>query len=147
MDFDLGKETFELLLNSLKDNKTVHLNIIWSTMGLQLAAIGWLVTSENAREYLAMNKKIIRFLLLAVVFLFFAHILMIIDTFTASERLAKAITENAFYTKFINNQETFKLYSLNGLTVLVRLSFTTILYIVLAFLIVSAGKYPKKTGN
>ncbi|ELP56176.1 hypothetical protein O53_777 [Microcystis aeruginosa TAIHU98] len=37
-----------------------------------------------------MNKKIIRFLLLAVVFLFFAHILMIIDTFTASERLAKA---------------------------------------------------------
>jgi hypothetical protein len=72
---------------------------------------------------------------------------MIIDTFTASERLAKAITENAFYTKFINNQETFKLYSLNGLTVLARVSFTTILYIVLAFLIVSAGKYPKKTGN
>ena len=62
MNCDPGKEIFDLLLNSLKDNKTVHLNIIWSTMGLQLGAIGWLVTSENAREYLAMNKKIIRLL-------------------------------------------------------------------------------------
>jgi hypothetical protein len=85
-------------------------------MGLQLAAIGWLITSENARAYLAMNKKIIRFLLLAVVFLFVAHIFMIIDTVTASERLAKAITENAFYTKFINNEETwfFRTYNVEN---------------------------------
>jgi hypothetical protein len=40
--------------------------------------------------------------------------------------------------------ETFKLYSLNRLTVSVRVLFTTILYLTLAFLIVSAGKYPKK---
>ena len=38
-----AKEVFDLLLTSLKDNKSVHLNIIWTTMSLQIAAIGWLV--------------------------------------------------------------------------------------------------------
>lgn len=142
----LGKETFDLLLNSLKENRSAHLYIIWTTMSLQLGAIGWLVTSENARAYLAKNKKIIWFLLTAIGFLVFAHISMIIDGFKVSEELVKAIEKNSFYSECINKEEKiFELYKLKSSSVLLRGIFTTTLFGVLAFFIVSVREDFKKT--
>ncbi len=113
-------------------------------MSLQLGAIGWLVTSENAQAYLAKNKKIIWFLLTAIGFLVFAHISMIIDGFKVSEELVEAIEKNSFYSECIKEQKIFELYKLKSSSVLLRGIFTTTLFGVLAFFIASVREDFKK---
>jgi hypothetical protein len=139
-----GKEVFDLLLTSLKDNKTVHINIIWSTMGLQIVAIGWLLTSEDAQQYLAKYKEIARLSLFAIGILLFAHIGMVYDGFNVSERLVEAIRGNAFFQEYIKTEQAFSLYRLNMVTVGIRLFFTIILFAILALLIFSTRGYFNK---
>ncbi|MEB3189868.1 MAG: hypothetical protein VKL42_05955 [Snowella sp.] len=142
---DQGKEVFELLLTSLKDNKTVHINIIWSTMGLQIAAIGWLLTSGDTRQYLAKHKKIVWLSLFAIGILLAAHIGMVYDSFYVSEGLVKEIRENVFFLECIEKEKYLSAYRLNGGTVGIRLFFTLILFAVLATLIISTrGDFDKK---
>ena len=140
-----AKEVFDLLLTSLKDNKTIHLHIIWSTMSLQIVAIGWLVTSENARAYLAKNKKVIWFSLLAIVVLLVAHIGMIYESFRVTEGLVNAIRSNAFFQECLKIEQVYSLYSIKLATVLIRLLFTSVLFAILTILITINEGFNKKT--
>lgn len=133
----VGKEAFEFLLGALKDNKSVHLNIIWSTMGFQIAALGWLVTSENARSYLAKHKKIAIAALFAIGILLIGHLSMVINNLKVSQGLVVAIRNNPFFQSCLQTSNILDSYSLNAGTVVIRLLFTIVLFSVLSMLLVS----------
>jgi hypothetical protein len=143
-----GKEIFDLLLNVLKDNKSVHLNIIWSTMGFQIAALGWLLTSTDARAYLEKHRKLVLLFLFVIVTLWVAHIGMIYGTFKESEIVVAEIKRNAFFLGCLEKTEqVFNLYRLNITDVLARLFFTSILFIALLFLVSSVKNIQIKSVN
>ncbi len=127
-----GKEVFDLLLTSLKDNKAVHLNIIWATMSLQIIAIGWLVSSEDALTYIANDKVVI---LLAIVVLLLAHIFMIYQSISVSEDLVNAIRSNVFFQECLKIEQVYSLYNIKKSIALIRLIFTCILFAILFSLI------------
>ncbi len=48
----------ELIINLLEKNFDTHLNIVWASNALLLGAIGWIITSKEARTFLSRSRGI-----------------------------------------------------------------------------------------
>ena len=125
---------FNLLLQALKKNKEIHLNIVWGTLAFQVAAIGWLITSEQARDLFG-SKNTLRIVgTIAVVMLALAHYGMLYDTYDQSEKLVDAMESNEYFQKVLLNERlTFSSFQIDQIKPIVRGIFTLVLFGVLIF--------------
>ena len=75
---------FEELLKALITNREAYLNNFWVTLGFLLAAIGWFLTSESARDYLLNKDTLIKVCSICIGLLFLIHVFVLLYTYSRS---------------------------------------------------------------
>ncbi|MFA0811838.1 hypothetical protein [Microbulbifer epialgicus] len=139
---------FQLLFKALENNKSIHLNIVWATIGLQVAAIGWLISSEQARNFISHAKRLKVASLSTILIIAFAHYFMIFDTVTTSSEVIRAIEENHHFIALSENSPNIlSYYSLNTNKVIARAAFTFILFFYLCVLVCTAKNITKRSSG
>ena len=66
---------FELLRDSLQTAHDAYTGNVWGTLTAVMVAIGWIMTSDNARAFLRSSKSARRTMFLAVVTVWFGHVM------------------------------------------------------------------------
>lgn len=94
---ETAKTTFDLLVDCLGKNKEIHLHIIWGTLALQIAAIGWFLSSGSARSLIAAHRDVRIIGVVIVTLIAVIHFGLLIGTCRESDVLYARITENAYY--------------------------------------------------
>ena len=82
-----------ILVGALKDNHNTYLNNVWSTMGFLMLAIGWVVTSDKARNYWRSSNVARNVSLSAALIIMIFHITILYDIAYESEKL-QALSQN-----------------------------------------------------
>jgi hypothetical protein len=108
----------QLIVDTLKDNYSIFRDNVWKLAGSGLIAVGWIMTSDHARNFL-LEYKSSRFILIGTFIMAgIAHCVvnyrMVIKSQALIERLADKIDRS-----IINNYTiTIGLYILNAIAVL-----------------------------
>lgn len=80
-------EILKILIDASKHVQSVYINNVWATMGSYLVALGWLLTSSEARNYLISNKSLLRNSVIVTIGIFIIHALILIGEHLESQRL------------------------------------------------------------
>ncbi|CAG36781.1 hypothetical protein [Desulfotalea psychrophila] len=130
----------DLIISLLAKNYDTHMNIIWATIGLLLGAIGWIITSREARSYLTSPKlnKIVS--LVVIIAMAIMHYYLLWQTMEYSidlkSELIKVVGENV---DVINTSEFIYLISYYMFSA--RAFVTFILFGFLSFLVIKGEKH------
>jgi hypothetical protein len=85
----LIKESIE----ALKIHLAEYLNTVWKTMAFIMVALGWILSSKDAREFLASHRSIRYSALIVIVLLAIAHFSTLSALYKKSKRTKKALGE------------------------------------------------------
>ncbi|TQV77220.1 hypothetical protein FLL45_04545 [Aliikangiella marina] len=88
-----SSDSHKILIDALKDNHKTYINNVWSTMGFLMLAIGWVVTSDKARNYWQNSHLVRNISLLAVLTIMIFHITILYDISRESGRLMSLFGE------------------------------------------------------
>lgn len=84
-------EDFNLIFKLLEKNYDTHLNIIWSATSLLLIAIGWILTSKEAREYISQDVIAKITAIFSIVITAISHYILLFLTKFTSDALIKKL--------------------------------------------------------
>ena len=84
-------ETIKILIEAAKNLKAAYSHDVWSTLGAYVIAIGWLLTSQDAREYLSQKAYAIPAVMALACATFGLHWLNLIDKWLSAKALAGEI--------------------------------------------------------
>jgi hypothetical protein len=104
-------EILKILIDASKHVQSVYINNVWATMGSYLVALGWLLTSSEARNHFSSNKTLLRNSIIVTIGIFLIHILVLIEGHLESQYLMDEIQNlNKIPEKQLQNLA--KLYSI-----------------------------------
>jgi hypothetical protein len=126
------------VLSLLSKNLDIHLNIVWTSNALLLGAIGWLITSKEARDFIGSNKYVWLSSQITLVLMFFFHVVFLGCTFHYSEELYKLICETEKLELVIKNNVFF--YRIPLKVFILRIFVTSVFFLFL-YLIIFKTKY------
>lgn len=123
----------QLIIDLLAKNFDTHLNIVWASNALLLGAIGWIITSKEARAFLSTSRMTNVGAQWTIALVAFIHYYLLWVTFKNSSDLFSLIKSKV---QFIGEDLFF--YNIPGKVVLLRASVTLVLFLFLFFLVRSA---------
>jgi uncharacterized membrane protein len=124
-----------LLLEQIKENYTRYVDNVWRTIQFLVIAIGWLLTSSNAKETIASSFVVQFFGFVVILALFSGHVFVEIRFFRESQRILARLKKRleCFTTSDIRYwQISFNLVSAN----------TTLVFVLFLFVFVLVLKSP-----
>jgi len=142
-----------LMISLLAKNFDTHMNIIWATIALLLAAIGWVITSLEARRYLAGSwlNKVVSLIVLTTMLLMHYYLLWITQQQSAAlyEGLTELVTKAVitpendgcdliYHSDLIDHIGL--IYHISETMFFTRGSVTLILFLFLGFLVIQGEK-------
>ena len=128
------KDIIDLLITLLERNFDVHMNIIWATVGFLLAAIGWVITSREARAFLSGSEtiRVVSIIMLALIAII--HYSLLVKTLLVSMELTAQLTSLVKEPlKGIVNDNL--VYSISQTALVIRALVTLVLFSLLGFLV------------
>lgn len=132
----MSESSFGLLLECLKKNLEIHLHIIWGTLALQIAAIGWFLSSEAARTFIAEQNGIRAVGMVAIIVIAIIHFCLLYGTYRASEALATRIARNEYYQSLAaDSSATVGFWRIDRVRMVLRGLFTFTLFVSLVYLV------------
>jgi hypothetical protein len=140
-------ETFNLITNLLEKNYDTHLNIIWSATGLLLAAIGWILTSKEAREYITQDAIAKMIVYITIIVMFVIHYFLLLKTQSTSIALSdslKSLLPDESKILITKDLHIF-MYEITDVYLYTRGAVTLFLFLVLISLIFRCNS--RKTGG
>lgn len=117
----------ELLIDASKDNYATFRDNVWKLAGFGLIAIGWIMTSDQARTHLGNHPTSRIILILTFTLAGLAHCLVNYKMYTRSHAIVSRLAESIEKSVFENYQVTIALYVANACAVLCLLIFGIIL--------------------
>ena len=132
----------ELIISLLSKNYDTHMNIVWATIALLLASIGWIITSSEARNYLTSYKFSKTVSLVVIVAIAVIHYSILWESMETSKILTAELLNvacNAGDIKNIKDKGVF-IYLILPLMFYARSAVTLILFGFLGFLVMKSGK-------
>ncbi len=118
-----------LYVNLLEKNFDTHMNIIWASVGLLLAAIGWLITSTEARNFLSFSPINIASRIVIILAAIIHYVLLWV-TYNNSKQLYNSASK---YFHFIDEELFF--YKLPFGICIFRAAISFVLFAYLYFLV------------
>ena len=88
---DSQKNVPTLVIDALKHNHATYLANVWATMGFLILAIGWIISSEKAREFFSNSNSSRRVCLNSIAILMVFHSIILFDMVYESERVLSNI--------------------------------------------------------
>jgi len=130
-------EAFNLIIKLLEKNYDTHLNIIWATIGLLLATIGWILTSKEAKEYISQDTFVKKITMFSITFMALFHYFLLFKTqFTSNtliEKLKFLLSDTS--EKLIFDGNHIFIYEITISDLIIRSLVTLTLFIVLIILV------------
>lgn len=110
MEEYLIKETIE----AMKIHLDEYLNTVWKTFAALMLSIGWLITSEDAREVILKDIFIQRTATILVIFMAISHLATLIDLYKKSAKAKKSLGTNleGLLLSVVNTYSIPKVYPL-----------------------------------
>lgn len=136
---EAARFNLESALHALESNHDVHFRNVWTTLGFLLLGIGWLVTSEGVRSYVASHG---RFRLAATSFLAFAaicHAYMIHYQYAISRTVTDLVVSNVYAKAIALSPAIYHSSMLSLEIVLLSLALDEALFLILLLMIASAA--------
>lgn len=97
---------FELIYGALKDTFADYKNIVWSSFGFLIVAIGWILTSEKSRIFLHRVDSARHWALVAVGAIAAIHVIVLTETYYDSQ----AIMELLSVDKYVHCADVMRTY-------------------------------------
>ena len=138
------QDAFVLLFDILKDLNKSYVENVMATLGFVLLAMGWIVTSDKAREFIGGNKNVRGAAIFLIVAIAIIHSAISIVLLKISHNQFEQIVD-LNYTKF----EYFSVYKLSIAHVALNLVMNIGAFTLLGWLVVSTrhGKEGRKEEN
>ncbi|MCM8596697.1 hypothetical protein [Accumulibacter sp.] len=93
---EIAKVRFELLHDALKAEKDSYTKVVWSSFSLLLIALGWLLTSRDARQFLRDNPGVRGVALSAVLVVAAVHTVVLGFHVAASQRIVHLLAKDCY---------------------------------------------------
>ncbi len=103
-----NKSYFNIALESLQHVYSTYLHNFWSTLGAALLFMGWILTSNNAREIIDENLIYLIVITFSGVLLATAHTIIVFYFFKQSQAKMKILDgfkDNGFDKRYYDNYE------------------------------------------
>ena len=97
-------DTLKYFMDCYKSTSDLYYSTVWSTIGAFLISIGWVLTSDKARDYLAHGIKAKSFAIITIVLIELIHLIFLFKIQAKSEKIMNLING------IINNSEVSQLY-------------------------------------
>jgi hypothetical protein len=136
---EAARFNLESALHALESNHDVHFRNVWTTLGFLLLGIGWLVTSESVRSYVASHR---RFRLAAMSFLAFAaicHAFMIHHQYAISKTLTYLVVSNVYAKAVVLSPAIYHSSMLSLEIAILSFALDEALFIILLLMIASVA--------
>lgn len=133
-------ERIKLLIDMMKDNYSFYISNMWSTLGLIVLAIGWLLTSGKAKNYMSTSLHARSIATLTVIVTGFIQALVSLRFYTVSSEITQlilAFQKEIYYETYLISRSRY-LFNL-GMVVTLLLS--------IIFLIWSKSSINNKQGS
>jgi hypothetical protein len=124
---EFGKEGLE----ALKIHQAEYLNSVWKTFAALMVSIGWVMSSQETREFLTKKAPLMYMAIGVILVMALMHWLTLYDLYKKSQRITlAAATDNNLYSAIgesymIKREYIFASFLINGLLCLLLV--TTIL--------------------
>ena len=84
---------YRLLYDALKETYIRYSNNVFTTIGVVVLAIGWIITSPESRDFLEMNNWAYFISLVAIVLIAAIHTMVLLGAYRASNKLVDLLSE------------------------------------------------------
>ncbi len=91
----MSPEQFTILLDSLRGIFANYMNTVWTTMGLFVIAIGWMITSGDARQFYKEHPRIRASSLAALGIILLMHLSILFSLAEKSRECAALLSKQA----------------------------------------------------
>lgn len=140
MDLDVAKA----LIETAKHVQSVYINNVWTTMGALLVALGWLLTSKEAREHLSNNKELCIYSIVVTSLIFVIHAAVLIQASYESYEISGWFARCEKYMVVISVYQIPWYWPVLSLTINGLIAW---LLLHTLFTLRSAGLHKQSTGN
>jgi|SRR5690349_4001569 len=134
---------FAELRDALRVNFEIHVRNVWTTLGFLFVGIGWIITSEAARQFLAQSPMLRRLVVSFVAFAGFCHAYMVLHQYSKSSEMLVLIKENEYAKAAHLNEVSYLSFSLSPDFMILSLLLDEALFLLLASLIVYISRKEK----
>jgi len=106
----MEKELFDLLYGAAKSTYDSYLYNVWTTMALAVGSIGWLLTSDSARQFLGTQRAAQYISMLCVALILAIHCFVLFDTQEKSQHIHLLLKMDEYIMKYDVPKEYYSQY-------------------------------------
>ena len=131
----MNNELFSILIDAAKNNYQSFMHNVWTALGSAMVAIGWILTSEAAREFIC-NHSPLKWILIGIISVFIiVHVAVIRWHKRKSEQLLHMLSSMEFVKSNKIEQGHLEIYCIPKYWIYVTSLMNTALLLVLMYLI------------
>ena len=131
----MDNELFSILFDATKENYQSFIHTVWTALGAVMVAIGWILTSRDARQFISSNENLKLTLIIIVLIFLVVHISVIIWHKLKSNSILDMLSRTDFSKSIKPDENVLELYSIPGIWVITTSVMDGALILVLAYLL------------
>ena len=131
----MDNELFSILFDATKESYQSFIHTVWTALGAVMVAIGWILTSRDARQFISSNENLKLTLIIIVLIFLVVHISVIIWHKLKSNSILDMLSRTDFSKSIKPDENVLELYSIPGIWVITTSVMNGALILVLAYLL------------
>ncbi len=131
-----ARHKFDLLHDALKANYEDYLNTVWSSFGFLVLAIGWILTSDKSRRFLADHARPRYAAEFGVGTIWLSHLAVLFFWYRGkSDRLLDLLEQDCYATHLIGNAHYYDQFAVSFAYASVSATLTGAMFFILLYFI------------
>lgn len=131
----MSSQLYSVLIDAAKQNYQNFMHNVWTALGSVMVAIGWVLTSVEARKFIINNASVKWILIWIILAFLLVHVAVIIWHRYKSEQLLKMLGSTEFFKSKIIEQSHLEIYCIPLIWVYVTAIMNSALLLFLIYLI------------
>jgi len=140
----MEKELFDLIYDSANATYDSYLYNVWTTLAIAVASIGWLLTSNSARQFLGTQRKARNLSITFLILIAVIHLVVLYATQIKSLRIHDLLMKDAYVNKSEVAFEYFNQYLIPWYFPLFSFVLTGTMFLLLIVFITKTPRFVEK---
>ncbi|MFA8436929.1 MAG: hypothetical protein ACEPOZ_20670 [Marinifilaceae bacterium] len=136
----IGIDAFDLLFNGLKHNYDAYFTNVYTTLATIVLAIGWILTSKAAREFLSQNLIIRKVAIMGIVAITIIHFANLIYMSFKSDQIKDQLDLYTQLVLEVKESNLYDMYHIDWYYPTISCILNGILFTILIFIIIRTGE-------